>query len=178
MRLQRQAQGLVIGHHLFAERHLRQIGQRLGPLVLAGAEQRQIGRIAQGAGLPQGGAAIQPHRAEGIGRRQRPDRAAVQPGAKGQIGQSLEGLLPRAGQPFGGLAPQPIDLPQAQPQGKAVARGFQRVVPFAEIHIGLAQRHPVLARVAHDLGRGIEPHRLRIQQRAGEGGRVMALQPA
>ncbi len=35
----------------------------------------------------------------------------------------------------------------------------------------------VLARVAHDLRRGVEAHRLAVQQRAGEDGRVVALEP-
>jgi hypothetical protein len=35
----------------------------------------------------------------------------------------------------------------------------------------------VAARVLHDLRRGVETHRLAVQQRAGEGGRFVALQP-
>jgi hypothetical protein len=35
----------------------------------------------------------------------------------------------------------------------------------------------MLARIAHDLGGGIKPHRLAVQQRAGKGRRMVALQP-
>ena len=45
------------------------------------------------------------------------------------------------------------------------------------IDVDLARLDAVVARIAHDLGWGVEPHRLRIEQRAGEGCGVMALDP-
>ena len=54
---------------------------------------------------------------------------------------------------------------------------LQRIIPPAGIHIDRQHRHPMLPGIADDLGRGVKAHRLRIEQRTGEGRRVMALQP-
>jgi len=72
---------------------------------------------------------------------------------------------------------QAVDLPEAEAQGQR-ARLLQRVVPHRMVHIGRQHLHAVFARVAHNLSRGIEAHRLRIEQRAGEGSREMAFEPA
>ena len=71
-----------------------------------------------------------------------------------------------------------VHLPEAQPEReRAVFARFQRVVPFAETHIDGAHFDIMLARIAHDLGRRIETHRLRIEQRTAERGGMMALEP-
>ena len=64
-------------------------------------------------------------------------------------------------------------LPLPQARGR-----FQRAVPLALIYVDLAHLDPMLARVAHDLGRSVEAHRLRVQQRAGERRGIFPLQPA
>ena len=46
------------------------------------------------------------------------------------------------------------------------------------IDVDLAHLDPMLARVADDLGRRVEAHRLRVEQRAGERRRIVAFQPA
>ena len=76
-----------------------------------------------------------------------------------------------------GLA-QAVDLPEAEAQGDLALALFQRAVPVGQIDVGGQHRDAMLARIAHDLRRGVEAHRLRIEQRAGEGRRVMALHPA
>ena len=55
---------------------------------------------------------------------------------------------------------------------------LQRAIPRRAIHIRRQHRHPMLARIADDLRRGVEAHRLRVQQRSCEGRREVALQPA
>ena len=54
---------------------------------------------------------------------------------------------------------------------------LQRAVPQAEIDVGLARLDAMLARAAHDLRRGVEAHRLRVEQRRGKRRGVMAFDP-
>src|SRR5690606_40058290 len=71
-----------------------------------------------------------------------------------------------------------LDLPEAEPQGEAALRRLlQQVVPVAVIDVDRAYLHIVLARIAHDLRRRVEAHRLAVQQGRGEDGRVMAFHP-
>ena len=60
--------------------------------------------------------------------------------------------------------------------GRARAR-LERRIPIRMIDVGRAHLDAVLARVAHDLRRRIEAHRLRVQQRRGEGVRIAAFEP-
>src|SRR4051812_38822876 len=62
------------------------------------------------------------------------------------------------------------------PTGRA-KRQLQRAVPPAEVHVRRADLDAVLFRVSDDLGRGVEAHRLAVQQRRGEGGGVVPLEP-
>ena len=54
---------------------------------------------------------------------------------------------------------------------------LQRAIPAAVIHIHRPHLDAVLAGVAHQLGRGVEAHRLAVDQRGGERGRVVVLEP-
>ena len=63
----------------------------------------------------------------------------------------------------------------AQAQAQRIA--LQRAVPGAEIHIYRQHFHAMRAGIADDLRRGIEAHRLGVEQRDREGRRVMAFQP-
>ncbi len=49
--------------------------------------------------------------------------------------------------------------------------------PTLNIHVHRPDLDAVLPGVADQLGRGVEAHRLAVQQRGGEGGRVVVLQP-
>jgi hypothetical protein len=42
-------------------------------------------------------------------------------------------------------------------------RNFQRIIPGAGIHIWMAYLYTMLARIAHDLGRRVKTHGLRIE---------------
>src|SRR5579859_187871 len=65
------------------------------------------------------------------------------------------------------------DLAQAEAQGA----GLQMIVPAAEIDVGRQYRDAMIAGVAHDLRRGVEAHRLAVEQGAGERRQVMAFEP-
>ena len=61
---------------------------------------------------------------------------------------------------------------------RLLAHFLQRAVPIRMIDVDRQHHNAMLLRVAHDLRRGIEPHRLRIEQSGRERRRVMAFQPA
>ena len=86
MALQRQPDGLVIGDHLFRQRHLRQRFCILVRLLARGGglEQRQRHVIGQSPHRPKCGAAIEPDRAKRIGIRQQDQRAFWQAPCRGQ----------------------------------------------------------------------------------------------
>ena len=54
---------------------------------------------------------------------------------------------------------------------------FQHRVPIAVQHIHRPHLHAVGAGIAHQLGRGVEAHRLAVEQGGQEGIGVVALQP-
>ena len=60
---------------------------------------------------------------------------------------------------------KPLDHAQAKPNRKArlVAGRLQRAIPARGIGADRAQLDAMVARIAHDLGRGIEAHRLAVQ---------------
>jgi hypothetical protein len=71
-----------------------------------------------------------------------------------------------------------VDLAEAKADGTVFAAPLlQRVLRKAVGHVDVADLDAVLAGVADDLRRGIEPHRLRVQQAAAERIRVIMLQP-
>ena len=55
---------------------------------------------------------------------------------------------------------------------------FQRAIPIRRIHIHVVNFDTVFARIAHDLRRRVEAHRLRIQERAGEHIGIAAFDPS
>ena len=70
-----------------------------------------------------------------------------------------------------------VDLAEAEPERQPLLRRLQNVVPLARIDVDGADRHAVIGGVTHDLRRRVKTHRLRVQKRGGEGGRVVALDP-
>ncbi len=173
MRAQRQAQHLIVGQHVFAERHKRQ-GRDLFFRLLFDElrrEQRQRVVVGEAAHVPQRLAAVLVLRLEAIGFGEDDQRALGQPRATRHVADAAIGIaapLDQLERPF--LA-EAVDLAQAEPQRQpALAVGLQEIVPGAEVHVDMAHFDAMLARVAHDLGRRIEAHRLRVEQRAGERG--------
>ena len=104
MALQRQPDGLIVGHHLLRQRHQRQGLRLLVRLLARGGdfEQRQRHVIGQPPHRPQCGAAIEPDGAKRIGIRQQDQRALGQPGVAGEILQRGErAALPRGDDALG-----------------------------------------------------------------------------
>src|SRR5690606_15618322 len=74
---------------------------------------------------------------------------------------------------------KPPDHPQAKSDRRlALFAWLQAAIPVAEAHIQRADFQAVAARVLEDLVRAVETHRPAVDQGAGEGGRLMAFQPA
>ena len=69
------------------------------------------------------------------------------------------------------------DLAEAEAHGAAheplrLLRGLQRAIPVAVVDVDRAQLDAVLARVAHELGRLVEAHRLAVEDRGAEHVRI------
>ncbi len=104
-------------------------------------------------------------------------REAAEPAALPQrrrVRVALAALLDEA---LGILFVEPLDLAEAEAKGEGGVARLQRAVPVAVVDIDRQHRDPVLARVADDLRRGVEPHRLRVEQRAGGHLRADAFDP-
>lgn len=104
-------------------------------------------------------------------------------------------LIPNCRNPVRIHLPKSTDLPESKPQrrsGRSPSRllfpfvplslcpfvpFFQRTIPLTLIYIRSVQFHAMLARIAHDLGWLIKPHRLAVDQRRREGGGVVAFEP-
>jgi hypothetical protein len=87
----------------------------------------------------------------------------------------------RAGKPLGDILANTAHLAQAKPDRRLPAIAcvlFQRAIPVAVPHIHRAHRDAMTLRVLHDLAGAVEAHRLRVEQGAGECGRLVAFQPA
>ena len=70
------------------------------------------------------------------------------------------------------------DLAQAKAQrATIVLAGFERAVPVAGIDVGRPHLDAMFLRVAHELGRRIEAHRLGVEQGGGEDLGVVVLHP-
>ena len=123
MRLQAEARGLVIRHHFFGERHLRQDRPApLRPLValVRVEEQRQILSTDKTARIPQRLPPRQVHRGEAVGAGEPIDMRRADSRAVAQFGNIAERPLvrPRGEQLGGDMLGQPIHLPQPQAQGE------------------------------------------------------------
>ncbi|KKO11993.1 hypothetical protein LCGC14_0000010, partial [marine sediment metagenome] len=110
MRLQRQAQRLVIGDHLFGFRHHRERHLRLRPLRrrLGMVKDRQGGRVAQPLGLPKRLAPVDPHAAHRVGGGQLADRLGVEAGAGFEVFDIRIRCLAPVHDPRGGFLLQPV----------------------------------------------------------------------
>src|SRR6476661_7769849 len=72
----------------------------------------------------------------------------------------------------------PLPLPQGERDWNSGAiHLLQRAIPRAVVDVDRAHGDAVLARVADDLRRGVETHRLAVEQRGGEDGGIAAFDP-
>ena len=77
-------------------------------------------------------------------------------------------------------AASPSDFHQAQSQpqrGLVIRAALQRAIPITAAHTDGPHFNAVIARIAHQLRRRIEPHGLAVDERAGEGRGFVTLQP-
>ncbi len=172
----------VVVHHMLRQRHDGKGDARfvagLGRVGMI--EQRQRNVLRQAAHLPQGLAAVEPERAEGIGACELLEAGAPDAAAPPQIAHIAIGAPPsRMGDDALRVRlAQAVDLtkPKTQRTG-TVTSWLERAVPGAVIDVGLARLDPMLAGAPHDLRRRVEAHGLGIEQGAGERRRVMAFEP-
>ena len=169
MRLQRQAGGLVVGDDVLAQRHQR---QRRGVLPQPAGAANSGSRSRQAAHLPERLPPIQPQAAHRIGVRQGNQRRMRQPRSAPDRQNCQHDPCSQKRPPSPGGSPMIRRNPS-----RSVPPVLHRAIPRARANVDAAHGHAVLARVAHDLRRRVEPHRLRIQQRAGERRRMVAFQP-
>ena len=134
-------------------------------------------------------------RCERIGLGERGEVARVEPRAMREVGDARERRSRARGDDarsarFG----QPADEAQAEAQrrlaqsahrrrsavvdGSARQPALERAVPLADRHVDRPHLDAVPARIADELRRRVEAHRLGVEQRAQEGRRLVALEPA
>src|SRR5690606_20218699 len=122
--------------------------------------------------LPQSGApveALDPGMGEGVGLGKAPDRAARDAGAAPQALDVRVAVAAGGCDPLAVLLREPLHLPEPQPEREPAAPvRLQRAVPVARVDADGPDRDTVRAGIADDLRRRVEPHWLRVQERAGE----------
>ena len=148
-----------------ARRGQRGRGEWQGAVGAGHLPERQVPVAAQGRERPGGG--------------ERLEIAAIERGARGEILDAGEGALPRAATRR--CAPAcDSDFTMRSPSRSAGAPSARRSSvqsqPLAHTSTG-AHLDAVRARIAHQLRRRVEAHRLAVEQRAGEGRRLVALEP-
>ena len=190
MRLERQAQRLVVVDDVLGQRHLGELHDRLvGSLARLGPrEQRQrlggaqrlTSHSAWRRSRPMERKASAAASFSSVSRsRARAHRSCTSRNVVRTVPDESRLHEARGDELLDFLFLQAVDLAQAEAQRRAAvgAARFQRAVPVGEVDVGGAHLDAVLARIAHDLRRRIEAHRLRVQQRRRERRRVMALDP-
>ncbi len=156
--LQRQAGGLVVGHHMLGKRHGRQGERRL---VHGGLLHQRGGRgLGHRLHLPQRPAPVEAEAAEGVGLGELLQLRPRQAGAADQGREIAEPRPPRRDQLVRPGLGDAADLPEPQPERRPGFPRLQGAVPVAVFDVDRAHLHPMLAGVAHDLGRGVEAHGL------------------
>src|SRR6516225_995428 len=105
--------------------------------------------------------------------------AAVERGTRGEILDAPEGPPGTRGhEARSARLRQPLYQAQTEAQCRlTLPAPLERRVPVADAHIYRAHFDALCARIAHQLRRGVEAHRLAVEQRAGEGGGLMTLEP-
>src|SRR5690606_9445557 len=102
------------------------------------------------------------------------------PGPAPEVVDRKIGLIFPAGDQSRGFSiPQTLDHAQAKPDGEValVTGRLERAIPMGEIDANGPDLDAMLPSVAHDLGRGIESHGLRIERGAAERVGMPAFHP-
>ena len=163
MRFERQACRLVIGNDMIRQRHRRQ--RRIAFLqqftALCSGKERQLVPW-HAPHIPQCLPAVLPDRAKSVCIGQQPHGATREIGPPRQVFYAGKGgSVARRRKTQSPFLTKTVELAQADPQGEhAVPALLKRIIPCAGIDIGSTHLPPMLAQVAHQLRRGIEPHGL------------------
>ncbi len=122
---------------------------------------------------------IAAERREGRGGGQRFHISPLERGAPGKILHALETLLePRGGYPLRSHIRQGFHQAQPQPQRRfPILASLERAFEIAFLHIDGSYFDTMLSRIAHELRRRIETHRLTVEQCAGKRRGFVMLQP-
>ncbi len=185
--LQRHAHMGVVLHHLLTGGHGQQgrvrlfhLGHQLSRLRRGRRKQRQ-GIVAERLDRPQGVAAGQAKSLqEGVGLGQSRQGSDGRHRPSPQVVDAGEGLIPAVRHQPGripvGQAPHHA---QSQPHRELVLplRGLEGAVPSRGVDADRPHLDPVLAGVPHDLGRGVEAHRLGVEQGGAEDIGMPAFEP-
>ena len=135
-------------------------------------EERQGIVVGQAAHRPERLAPVEAHRAKGIGIGERPHRPRRQPRAGRERLDAAIALAAPLDDALRFRFLDAVGLAQAEAKRERIPPDpLQGVVPQAVADIDGADLDAMLLRVADDLRRGVEAHRLRIEQGAGEGRR-------
>ena len=178
MGAQRQAQREVILDHLLPERHRGKDHVGFNAALAIGAEERQRFRRLQRLGGPERVAPGEAERGKAVALGQPLERGGFHPGAAPEAFDIRIAVGPCRDDPRRVLLAQPLDLAQPEPQREAaVGAAFERVVPLGMVHRDRPHLDAMFTRVAHQLGGGVEPHGLRVEQRTGEDRLMVLLQP-
>ena len=201
MRLQRQVQMAIVLDHLLARRHRRQM--RRPARAPACATRANSGRSSLS---PARRSAFTAHSASRRLRPSELKASACASfssafgGSRVRSQRSRTESKPRAAHAFDGLAPflgEAVDLAKAEAQrvrrqnvsahrrhdadadapSAAQDSRLQRAIPVGTIDIDRPHLDAMLLRVAHELRRGVETHRLAVEQRRREHVGVMAFDP-
>ena len=144
------------------------------------ARRQQGQRTLDPAHLPHGAVAVPGEVARAHRGRQRLEIAAVERRPLGKIRKMRESArrARAASRRLRAFARQMSHQPQPQAQRRrAVLAPLERAVPVARSHLDRAHLDAVRARIAHQLRRRVEPHRLAVDQRGAECRRLVALEP-
>jgi hypothetical protein len=126
-------------------------------------QQRQRG-FGEGAHRPQHVAPRQPHRGEGIGAGERENLPLAEAAAPPQVGRVAIGRGAPLDHALDVGFLEAADLPEAQPQRVAPHIGLlQGAVPVAGIDVGRPHLDVGLTRIARELRRRVEAHRLGVE---------------
>ncbi len=167
----------VVSLQVFADRGGRQRHRRL---VRTGQAGKQPELLVHAGDLPARGVSITGQRAQRTGIGQQRLGPGIQPGTRVQVGDVAEG--PVLARPFDTspvLFAKPRDHAQAHANRRLLTvDGLQAAIPVTGQHIHRAHLQPMAPRVLQDLVRAVEAHGPAVDQRTGEGRRLMAFEPA